>query len=114
MLIRPVIAAPTRFGADDSGNIAWWGDTGMKISRRLTRLLLQMIGLGHHTAGARPAVDRAIGQLKARVGPQTHLHMRPCLVQVDDDARDPFLGTGAGIDIGLPQLGHQQVPAAKM
>ena len=50
---------------------------------------------------------------KAAVGPQDDPHLGPALADLRDDALDLLDGPGRGVDVGAPQLGRQQVPAAE-
>ena len=50
---------------------------------------------------------------EAGIGPQKNAHPRPAGPDLGDDARDFLDRSGASADVGRPELGRQQVPAAE-
>ena len=58
-----------------------------------------------------PAHQRVTGE--AAVGAQDDLHLGPALADQAGDARHLFNRAGGGVDVGLPQLGAEQVLPAE-
>src|SRR5262249_14326036 len=50
---------------------------------------------------------------EAAVGPEPDLNLRPSLTHMCHDARDLLFRASRGVDIGLPQLGNEQVSPVK-
>jgi hypothetical protein len=64
-----------------------------------------------HPIGLAPAHQRLAGE--PRIGAQHNAHVGPSRADLPDEARRLFDRAGRRVEIGAPQLGRQQMPAAE-
>ena len=113
---RPAVFRRPQKVAEDAGSLAAGFGLKARLLQGLSDLLFQPLVAGKAkdiVDGIALAPGHQFVAGKTGIGAQDDAHGRPALPDLPDDAIDFLDGALAGIDVGAPQLGRKQMPAAE-